>query len=181
MTELDFSPSPLNSRFQTYPVPMASPGKCSVCGSVDRPVVDFGLTVEFYGAVVICVLCLTEAARNIQMVPLSELKAAEKSLTQSFEQQLRERNLVVISYEQYNAITMALGGILDTLFSTNTSSDAMVAEKTERTDYPVLEYTEPDIFGFNGVIEQEHDTAVGERPASVSSSDSDGESFNFSL
>lgn len=56
----------VNSRFQFLPRPAAAPGKCSCCGSVERPVVDFGLDIEIYGAVVLCVLCVGEAYNTLR-------------------------------------------------------------------------------------------------------------------
>lgn len=45
----------LNGRFKYLERPSALPGKCAVCGRVDVPVLDFGLDVDYFGAVVICV------------------------------------------------------------------------------------------------------------------------------
>jgi len=62
-----FKPS---GRFQLVDSP-ASPGKCAVCGysasgenepSNRRQYLDFGMELDFYGAVVICTECLTEVA-----------------------------------------------------------------------------------------------------------------------
>jgi hypothetical protein len=44
------------------------PNKCGKCGSGrtgDRKYVDFGLTLEFYGTVYICTICLDEINRNV--------------------------------------------------------------------------------------------------------------------
>lgn len=51
----------VNSRFQVTQRPVVSPGKCASCGSVERPVVDFGLDIDFYGTVYLCVDCISEA------------------------------------------------------------------------------------------------------------------------
>lgn len=53
--------SVINGRFQFLERPAALPGKCAVCGAVDKPVVDFGLTVDYYGAVIFCTDCIREA------------------------------------------------------------------------------------------------------------------------
>lgn len=55
----------VNGRFKVHDRPVAAPGCCSVCGSVERPVVDFGTSVDFYGAVVICTDCIREAAEAV--------------------------------------------------------------------------------------------------------------------
>lgn len=47
--------SVVNGRFKYLERPAALPGKCAVCGRVDVPVLDFGLDVDYFGAVYICV------------------------------------------------------------------------------------------------------------------------------
>lgn len=61
MTHVELPPSLASGRFQIQRRPVTSPGKCSVCGSVERPVVDFGLDIEFYGGVLICTECVSSA------------------------------------------------------------------------------------------------------------------------
>lgn len=51
----------INGRFKVTERPLVTPGKCAACGSVERPVVDFGLDIDFYGAVLLCVQCVGEA------------------------------------------------------------------------------------------------------------------------
>ena len=53
--------SVINGRFRVTERPMAAPGKCAVCGAVSRPVVDFGMDVDFYGAVLFCFECILSA------------------------------------------------------------------------------------------------------------------------
>lgn len=60
--------SVINGRFQFLDRPSVLPGKCAVCGSVERPVVDFGMQLDFYGAVLLCVDCIKEAASLIAKV-----------------------------------------------------------------------------------------------------------------
>lgn len=54
--------SVINGRFKILERPASAPGKCAVCGSVERPVLDFGFDLDFYGVVYICVDCLREGA-----------------------------------------------------------------------------------------------------------------------
>lgn len=54
--------SVINGRFKYSERPMASPGKCAVCGAVDKPVIDFGMDLDFYGAVLMCTECIRGAA-----------------------------------------------------------------------------------------------------------------------
>lgn len=61
----------LSGRFKLLDAPYASPGKCAVCGysaSGDsepddrRQYLDFGLDIEYYGAIYICTACVNEVA-----------------------------------------------------------------------------------------------------------------------
>ena len=54
--------SVVNGRFKViYGGSLPAPGKCGVCGSVERDCIDFGLDVDYYGAVLLCVECISEA------------------------------------------------------------------------------------------------------------------------
>ena len=55
--------SQINGRFQYLERPAALPGKCACCGAVDKPVIDFGFDLDFYGVIYLCVDCLGEAAQ----------------------------------------------------------------------------------------------------------------------
>lgn len=93
----ELTESQINGRFRLLDKPVAMPGKCSVCGSVEREVLDFGLDVEFYGAVVICVSCLTEAAGLLDMVPGSKLRTA-RLVQQAHVQEVNEAGEVASEY-----------------------------------------------------------------------------------
>jgi hypothetical protein len=69
--------SQINGRFKLLDRPAALPGKCAVCGAVDKPVVDIGLDLEFYGVVYFCVECMTAAAQVLGMVDGALLTRAE--------------------------------------------------------------------------------------------------------
>ena len=58
----------VNSRFRILDEPNIMPGKCAVCGGVRGPVVDFGLNIQYYGAVMLCVTCVQEAGDRVGMV-----------------------------------------------------------------------------------------------------------------
>lgn len=73
--------SVVNGRFKSFERPNVAPGKCAVCGAVNKPVVDFGMTLDYYGAVQLCGDCISEAylllaatfpasVRQSQVVPL---------------------------------------------------------------------------------------------------------------
>lgn len=53
------------SLVQIRETPVAAPGKCILCGATrrdDRAYVDFGQSIERYGAVYFCTFCFAEAA-----------------------------------------------------------------------------------------------------------------------
>lgn len=62
------SDSVLNGRFSVHEKPITAPGKCACCGSVNKPVVDFGFTVDYYGAVLMCGECIREALALLDTV-----------------------------------------------------------------------------------------------------------------
>lgn len=68
-------PEDIQSRFTVLERPSGNPGSCLVCGSVDRPVVDFGVEVDFentgYGRAYFCVTCIKQAASKF---PDSEIE-----------------------------------------------------------------------------------------------------------
>ena len=104
----------LNSRFKLIDRPIVPPGKCAVCGTVDRPVIDFGLNVDFYGAMYLCVTCLTEVSSSIlQMVPLDTVVKIQEVAEQSVQKYLRETNRRAVSDEWYERVV----GAVDSLYT----------------------------------------------------------------
>jgi len=181
MPESDFPPAVTpSSRFQLYPSPVAAPGKCAICGAVNRPVVDFGMTVEFYGAVLFCVECMESAARTIDMVPRRELSAAEESLAQSFATQLIERDLVAVSHDHYIAITTNLSHLSNAVLSAGTYHADLVAESFASAEPTLFDDSEGIESGDAGSSEQDDNVVSDEGPARVSANSGDGSS-RFSL
>lgn len=75
----------VNSRFQLLSAPVASPGKCTVCGSSeigDREYIDFGFQLDWYGAIYLCTICLTEAGSVIGLVDPKSLNEIISSLNE---------------------------------------------------------------------------------------------------
>ena len=87
--------------------PVALPGSCNVCGTSDKRVVDFGLSIPMHGAVYICVTCFTSVA--------GELGFIEKPKTDDFEARLKNYlesyNLKVVSDEQYIFFTNTISNL----------------------------------------------------------------------
>lgn len=173
MTEIDYTTDP-NSRFQVYPSPVASPGKCGVCGAVDRPVVDFNMTIQFYGAVYICIICMNEAAQKINLVPRSQLEDAQDSLSQSFELNLSNLDLVAIPRAEYNSFVLYLRTALDSAICYGTDNSATVAQARKESDPNLFDFDADSEFSNVGTTEQINDTIVSKRSIKFSSGNSDG-------
>lgn len=59
--------SVINGRFKYLEKPAALPGKCAVCGAVDKPVIDFGLDLDYYGVVYFCCECMKAASLVVEL------------------------------------------------------------------------------------------------------------------
>ena len=123
------------SRFKLYERPVLSPGKCAVCGSVHRAVLDFGLNLARYGAVMLCEDCVCEAAERFGMVRPAELEDATLQTGQSVEEYLTLHNLKVVTNELYDAFSVAFG-----VFSTVPLPD--FSDYADSSVGPVAEGTE---------------------------------------
>lgn len=100
-----------NARFQLVDRPLVAPGKCAVCGTTERAVVDFGAYVDWFGAIYLCVSCLAEAAATIGMVSANEHAEAVDSASQSFSTYLINHNLMVVDSEWYKRAADLFGGL----------------------------------------------------------------------
>lgn len=74
------------SRFHYLQRPQLAPGCCAICGSGKRPVVDFQMQVEFYGAVYFCVECIVSAASITgEMVPKAQFEVLANAYSELLE------------------------------------------------------------------------------------------------
>lgn len=121
----DLSPSDVNSRFKLLPKPTIHPGKCACCGAVNCPVVDFGFSLIGYGAIMLCVNCLSEAARKVGMVSESTLSDNQRAADQIVNEYLVKNSLRVISDGQYDNLLQSVAG----LFEFASSTGGLVPEK----------------------------------------------------
>lgn len=97
----------VTSRFKVLETPNPSPGHCAVCGAVDRPVVDFGLNLQRYGAVMLCEFCVCEAAERFGMVRPETLEENTMQTGQSIQGYLMQLNAKVITRELYDSLSSA--------------------------------------------------------------------------
>ena len=100
-----------NARFQLVPRPLVAPGKCAVCGTTERAVVDFGAYVDWFGAIYLCVSCLAEAAATIGMVSGDEYAEAKRLTSQSFSSYLLQNDLMVVDSEWYERAANLFGSV----------------------------------------------------------------------
>jgi hypothetical protein len=180
MTEQGF---PVNSRFRITSSPEILPGKCAVCGAVDRPVVDFSTTIPMFGAILLCFSCLQEAARGVGMVPRTELEAAQENLAQSLELQLRRANMIGVPRERFDDIVVAVSGLSDALLFGDSRSSTILVGSHGEIQPPLFDDDatgNPDAEGLSegdtGSPEQDNNPVVSEGPVIISSGDSDGKS-----
>jgi hypothetical protein len=133
------------------------------------------MTLEFYGAVYLCVICLTEGGKGIGLVPVTDVENIRAELDSSLAEQLKAKDLVAISREQYDALSVVVGNFhADILLADIGRDDLVASEVTEAAD-GVSNSPEPTGPGTNGTTEQEHDAIVGEGPDSVPSNSGDGD------
>lgn len=201
MSETSLPPAHPLSRFQLLSSPIAVPGKCACCGTATRPVVDFGMTLEFYGAVYFCETCLAEAARAIGFVSPEEIAEVRAGSSQAFNEQLLAQDLVAISRERYNAISMAVASLSYAFLPADDSGADLVAPPAG-TDQPTLfedvsdddgvfsesesghsGSSEPivgeEVSSAVGDSEQDDDPPVSKRSSRVSSRSSNGSKFDL--
>lgn len=169
MAELTLSQ--LNGRFKLLDRPMALPGKCAVCGAVNRPVVDFDMDLDVYGAVYFCVECLTCAAALLGMVDGALLTRAEL-VQRNHEDQLTAAKDITDEYvSRFAALSRDFGNRLRGLSSDDVTSDESVPLSESREDASSSGIAS----GENGSTSPESDFLAGdERPARLSSGSGNG-------
>lgn len=74
----------LGNRVTVMDYPVALPGRCAICGygggDSNRRFIDFGLQLDYYGAVNFCTECIREVAESIGYVPREFLDKAEEEI-----------------------------------------------------------------------------------------------------
>lgn len=154
----ELSPSEINGRFKFIEPPFPLPGKCAVCGNARRPVVDFGATVDYYGAVLICEACIIQAFSLLakigrvevpQSVPPEEYQRIADDLKEAFDGSVGNIRNLLDAYSGFStSVSHALARAGDE------TSEGTSGESSEATDGPA---------------EQTSDDARDEGPAGVPS------------
>lgn len=166
-----------NARFQLLERPLVEPGKCSVCGTAERPVIDFGAYVQWYGAIYICESCLADAARTINMVYASELDEAREKASQSFLSQCAAYEVMVVSNEWYERASDLFGNIPvpDALsrFGIDLEDSGQSGEEVPSQPELPFDAESGDSDGTLGTPRQDSDSAIDSGPISISTDSSD--------
>lgn len=173
--------SPLTSRFQIVERPVASPGKCAICGCTDRPVVDFGLDIEIFGVVYFCLICLTEAADTIGLVPEQRVRDAELEAGQSINSYLDQRELKVITNEQHRVLLDSVTRLSLALVSTKFDSVDSVDESDGTTDSEPAQGESGKPEGDAASSKQDSKPSRSRRPASVPSDSGNGSALDLNF
>lgn len=82
------------SKYRVIDVPDVSPGKCANCGASKndgRRYIDFGLHVDWYGAVFLCTSCLTDAAIHAGLFEEMEKRLQESVDAQNKIEELKKK------------------------------------------------------------------------------------------
>ncbi len=101
--------SPVLERFQLLDKPIAAPGKCAVCGSVSKPVIDFNFNLDWYGAVYFCVECMQSAAKAIGLVSIEEYTVLAQENADVIIKFCEENSFVIVTREQYEQYKSFIG------------------------------------------------------------------------
>lgn len=168
--------SQLNGRFKLLDRPMALPAKCAVCGAVDRPVIDFGLDVEWYGVVYFCTECFTAAAQILGLVDGSLLIRAELVQRHHEDQLLAAKDVSDEYLSRFADLSREFTDRLLSIRSVSTESESEVS--ADDAGSAVEHSAQAD--GLDESASTEGSSViVNEGPVSLPSSSGDGNGFKF--
>jgi hypothetical protein len=170
--------SPLRSRFQIVERPFANPGKCVVCGAVDRPCVDFGMDLDEYGAVYFCLDCMREGGLAAGLIHPKEYAKAKLGAEQSLRSYLYQRDLRLVYSEFVERLNSVLASISNAFPDTDFHLGNDDANPNDEKDlrggqelFPVFEQSDSS----SG---QDDQSPSDSRPASISASTGFGDLFD---
>lgn len=176
----ELTESQINGRFKVLERPFALPGKCAICGAVDKPVIDFGFDLDFYGVVYFCIECVQDAALITGMVPGNKLETA-RLVQRDLNDQLAAAGEIINEYAQrfndlHDEFTRRLSG-------EPSASDVSPAEESGEVSADVSGEASASDGSSNDSPEQKPRSTRKQRPTSVPSDSSDGPvtgpAFNF--
>lgn len=134
MTEIAGIEIPVTSRFSIHEKPISAPGVCAVCKSAGgdrRHFVDFGMQLDWYGAVYFCSECIVELSQAVGYVPrVKYVEAENKALIYGTELEVTEK-----SFESYRNAAREL--LRDCRCGDRALLDGGPVHRPESTDAPV--------------------------------------------
>lgn len=99
---------PSSEPFSLIPVGfLPNPGICRICGSNQRACVDFGLTFDFEGAVLICVSCFQQV-KYIDELGFIDRKTVESVIEANRQLMLKQTALDLLKKELYDGVVAVL-------------------------------------------------------------------------
>jgi hypothetical protein len=173
--------SPVLERFQLLDKPAAAPGKCAVCGSVSKPVIDFNFNLDWYGAVYFCVECMQSAARAIGLVSIEEYTTLAQENADVIIKFCEENSFVIVTREQYEQYKSFIGFLATSVSAIANSFPVPVEtiDEPQRADRAAKSTVEPESVKGDptdsGAIVESFSDAGNERSVSLS----DGPTSNF--
>lgn len=169
---------PLTSRFHMVEKPVAHPGKCIVCGAVDRACIDFGMDIDDYGAVYFCFDCMREGGLAAGLIHPSMYEQAQLGAEQSLHDYLKTRDLRIVTsgfVECFNRLLDSLPNAFpDTHVHLGNVDSKSIDDAYQRSRQELLPLFESDNSGSG----QDDSTPSDERPTSISGSTGFGDLFD---
>lgn len=169
---------PLTSRFHMVEKPVAHPGKCIVCGAVDRACIDFGMDIDDYGAVYFCFDCMREGGLAAGLIHPDVYTHDTLGAKQLLHTYLYEHNMRVVSSEFMDNFNRLLDSLANAFPDTNVhlgdGDSGPVDEAYQRSRQELLPFFEQN----NGSSGQDDSTPSDERPTSISGSTGFGDLFD---
>ena len=121
------------SRFQiTHGSPVLPPGKCSVCGTTSGSFIDFGLELDFYGVVYICIdNCFRELAKLLEYYHPDEVVSIKEQYNEIVQQ-----NAKLIAYnKELNDVVDSFSRLRSNDFDTDSDQLALDLNKSEKPEF----------------------------------------------
>lgn len=135
--------NPLAEKFQITDKPMALPAKCVVCGAVDRPVLDFGMSLDWYGAILFCIECMASAARAINYAPVAEIEERERSAQAVYDRQDEVVTMLNNAAVQINDLTAGLSRAIDDILRSGPVAPVEMPKNIVSNDGGIADWSEP--------------------------------------
>lgn len=162
-------------KFKVLPLPEALPVACIACGVSTKPVVDFGVSIDYYGAVYICVDCVKEMAHMFGFVPRKEFENVVDELEVVKANLKDAENAVTDAVKDINERANLLHTDLHTIFNVPVQRGASTVEQIAG------KAPESSNSGPGSVGQDDKTTSVeGSSGVSDDSGDESGKPFGFS-